>query len=332
MKRGILGLGFFCFLILPVVFLADCATTPESGERGDIRVIVPAGQGGGADKLTRFWIGLNIRSHYTDRTIKPVNQPGGAGGLAMRNMVGRYKGNGNVVLAVSNFVVTTPLFQDLPFSFRDLTPVAVLSDDNFVLWVHKDSPWQNAREFIQEARDRSVTVGGTGSKQEDEIVFRGVEKAVGTKPFHYVPYKGGGYVARELVEKRLEATVNQISELGAYYPEKVRPLCVFQEERLTFEGYEDVPTCREAGIPFSYHYFRGIVAPPGITEEAREELVDLFRGISEDKDWVTFTEKVGMKRVFLTGGEMMTFLEDFEAVNKRILMDQGWIKPDEIRF
>jgi len=326
MKKGVWGLSFICSLIVAASFMTDCATTPDGSRGGDIRFIIPNGKGGGTDKLTRFWIGLNVKSHFTDRKIKPVNIPGGATAKAMKYVLDQ-NGNGNIVMAVTDIFVTVPLYQNLSFTFRDLTPIAILSDDNFVLWVHNDSPWINAQEFVQEAKKRAIMVGGTGSKQDDEIVFRGVEKAVGTRPFKYVPFKGGGFVAKALVAKKLEATVNQISELGAYYPDDVRPLCVFQEERLTFEGYEDVPTCREAGIPFSYHYFRGIVAPPGITEEAREELVDLFRGISEDKDWVTFTDKVGMKRVFLTGDEMMTFLEEFEGVNKRILIDQGWIKP-----
>jgi len=325
MKKGVLGLFFICSLFVAASFLMDCATTPERAGRGDIRFIIPAGEGGGSDKLTRFWIGLNTKGQYTDRKVKPVNKPGGAGAKAMKYVLDQ-RGNGNVVLAVTNFVVTTPLFQNLSFSFRDLTPVAILSDDNFVLWVHKDSPWMTALDFIEEAKRRNIEVGGTGSKQEDEIIFRGIEGAVGTKSFKYIPFRGGGSVAKALVGKNLEATVNQVSELGGFYPEFVRPLCVFQDERLAIEGYEEVPTCQEVGIPVSFHYFRSVFAPPDISEAARSELVELFRNISQDREWIIFTEKVGMKAMFLTGDELNEFLEDFEEVNKRILSDQGWIQ------
>ena len=290
-----------------------------------VEFVISAGVGGGADKYARFLVGINVKSKYIDKAILPVNKTGGAGAVAM-NYVLSNKGNGHMMLITLNSFLTTPLFQSLPFTFRDFTPIALLALDNFPLWVHKDSPWKNVGEFMEEAKKRVITVGGTGSKQEDEIVFRAIEKIVGTKPFKYVPFKGGGDVAKALVGKHVEATVNQVSEAGGFFPEFVRPLVVFQDARLEVEGYEEIPTGKESGIDFSYNMMRAIFSPPGLSDEDRDGLVGLFRNISKDPEWLKFAREKGLKATFMTGDELYKFAEEFEAVHKDIMTKSGWIK------
>ena len=290
-----------------------------------VEFTISAGVGGGADKYARFLVGLNVKNHYISQPIIPVNKPGGAGAVAMQSVLSQ-KGNGYSILITLNSFITTPLFQNLPFTFRDFTPIALLALDNFPLWVKKDAPWKTAADFVAEAKKRTIIVGGTGSKQEDEIVFRAIEKISGTKPFKYVPFKGGGAVAKALVGGHVEATVNQVSEAGPFFPDYLRPLCVFQEKRLDIPGYEDVPTGKEAGIDFSYNMMRAIFAPPGISKEAQDGLVGLFKKISEDKDWVAFAKKTGLQRDFLTGDALMKFCADYEKKHIEIMKAQGWIK------
>ncbi len=322
----LLSTRVFTTLVLVIVAVSLFGGTARAAwPKRPIEFVISAGTGGGADRYARFMVGLNIKNKYIPEAMLPVNRTGGAGAVAM-NYVLKQKANGHVILITLNSFITTPLFQSLPWSFRDFTPVALLALDNFPLWVHKDSPWKTIDEFIAEARKRNITVGGTGSKQEDEIVFRAIEKLAKTKPFKYVPYKGGGAVAKSLVGKHSEATVNQVSEAGPFYPEHVRPLVVFQDDRLEMKGYTDVRTGKEAGIPLSYNMMRGIFAPPGIPAEARNGLVGLFSKISKDPDWMAFLTKAGLKPTFTTGGELMSFLEDFEKVHKKIMRDQGWIK------
>jgi tripartite-type tricarboxylate transporter receptor subunit TctC len=225
-----------------------------------------------------------------------------------------------------NAFITTPLFQNLPFSYKNFTPIALLALDNFPLWVNNKSPYESAEDFIEAAKLQSIQVGGTGSKQEDEIVFRAIERIAGTKPFKYVPFKGGGDVAQALVGGHVDATVNQVSEAGGFFPEYVHPLCVFQDDRLAIKGYEDVPTCKEAGIDFSYNMMRAIFAPPGISKEAQDGLVELFRKISQDKEWLAFAAKTGLKPVFITGDDLMDFTDDYYQKHVEIMKAQGWIK------
>jgi putative tricarboxylic transport membrane protein len=290
-----------------------------------VEFVIPAGVGGGADQYARFLIGLNVKGKYISQPILPVNLDGGAGAVAMQSVL-RQKGNDHQMLITLNSFITTPLFQSLPFTYRDFTPIALLALDNFPLWVHKDSPYKSIDDFLAAAREKSISVCGTGSKQEDEIVFRAIEKIAKTKPFKYVPFKGGGDVAMNLVGKQCEATVNQVSEAGQFFPEYLRPLVVFQDKRLDIPGYENVPTSKEAGIDFTYEMMRAIFAPPGISEEARKGFGDLFKKISDDPEWVKYAKKTGLRREIITGDDLARFCETYEKKHVEIMKAQGWIK------
>ena len=313
------------FLILVAGFSLFGGAADAAWPNKPVEFVISAGVGGGADQYARFLIGLNVKNNYIPQPIIPVNLDGGAGAVAMQSVVS-HKGNDYQMLITLNSFITTPLFQNLPFTFRDFTPIALLALDNFPLWVHKDSPYKKLDDFLAAAREKSISVCGTGSKQEDEIVFRAIEKLAGTKPFKYVPFKGGGDVAQNLVGKHCEATVNQVSEAGQFYPEYLRPLVVFQDKRLDIPGYENVPTGKEAGLDFSYEMMRAIFAPPGISEEGRKGLIELFRKISGDPEWEKFAKKTGLRREFITGDDLKKFCEAYEKKHIEIMKAQGWIK------
>lgn len=322
----VLRTRLFIMLLVPVAFIFLFGQVAEAKwPTRPVEWTISAGAGGGADKYARFLIGLNIKGKYISEAIIPVNKPGGAGAVAMQAVLGQ-KGNGYQMLITLNSFVTTPLFQNLPFSFRDFTPIVLLALDNFPLWVPNDSPFKTAGDFLAEAKKRSIMVGGTGSKAEDEIVFRAIQKMMGLKPFKYIPFKGGGSVAKALVGNHIEASVNQVSEAGPFFPEFVRPLCVFQDNRLDIDGYRDVPTGKEVGIDFSYNMMRAIFAPPGISKEAQAGLVGLFEKISKDEAWLNFAAKTGLKPMFVTGDALMAFTEDYEKKHIVIMKEQGWLK------
>jgi len=319
----------FRYSVLLLVLVASLFVFGEVAEAAwpnkSVEFVIPAGVGGGADQYARFLIGLNVKGKYIPQPILPVNLDGGAGAVAMQSVARQKKNNYQMMITLNSFI-TTPLFQGLPFTFRDFTPIALLALDNFPLWVHKDSPYKTFADFLAAAREKSISVCGTGSKQEDEIVFRAIEKIGKTKPFKYVPFKGGGDVAMNLVGKQCEATVNQVSEAGQFFPEYLRPLVVFQDKRLEIPGYENVPTGKEAGLDFSYEMMRAIFAPPGISEEARKGMVELFGKISDDPEWVKFAKKTGLRREFITGDALKKFCEDYEKKHIEIMKAQGWIK------
>ena len=90
----------------------------------------------------------------------------------------------------------------------------MLALDEFVLWVNADKPYKNVKEFIDAAKaaNGGFKMAGTGSKQEDQIITEAIQKSSGTK-FIYIPEKGGGAVAVQLVGGHVELDGEQ-SERG----------------------------------------------------------------------------------------------------------------------
>src|SRR5262249_14900118 len=154
---------------------------------------------------------------------------GGAGGEGFLDVKASRGNPHKLVITLSN-LFTTPLATGIPFNWKDLTPVAMMALDEFILWVNAEKPYQNAQDYIKAinaAPPEQFKMGGTGSKQEDQIITVAIEKSSGTK-LTYIPFKGGGEVAVQLVGNHVDSTVNNpIEAVAQWRGGKLRPLCVF---------------------------------------------------------------------------------------------------------
>jgi len=197
LRLGLLGIG---------VFLSALGSNAAAWEpTKPVEFIIMAGQGGGADKYARLIAGLADKHHLAPVPLVPINKVGGAGAVAMDYVHGKKGDDHTIMITLSSFVMT-PIAQKLPFNYKDFTPISLLALDNFFLWVNNDIPWKSVADFVKQAKARSMKVGGTGSRQEDELIFTFFEQKAALKPFKYVPFKGGGTVAASLVGKHIEAS------------------------------------------------------------------------------------------------------------------------------
>src|SRR5919202_3708389 len=197
-----------------------------------VEFVISTAPGGGSDIYARFMQGVIEKQKLSPQPVNPVNKEGGSGAVAFQYVFDK-KGDMHYVMITLNSFWTTLIVQKLPFKPEDFTPIANLANDPFFLWVNEDSPWKTAQDFITAAKSKPLVVAGTGSKQEDEVLFRRIEATMGTMKFTYVPQSGGGAVATALAGHQggVEVTVNNPSEgLGLYQgsPRKLRPLCTFQ--------------------------------------------------------------------------------------------------------
>src|SRR5919201_1476281 len=176
-----------------------------------VEFVISTAPGGGSDIYARFMQGVMEKNKLTPQPVTPVNKEGGAGAVAFQYVFEK-KGDMHYIMITLNSFFTTLITQKLPYQATDFTPIANLALDPFYLWVQEESPWKTADDFIKAAKETELTVAGTGSKQEDEILFLRVQNEAGTKPFKYVPQSGGGQVAAALAGGQVQATVNNPSE------------------------------------------------------------------------------------------------------------------------
>jgi putative tricarboxylic transport membrane protein len=299
-----------------------------------VEFVVPAGTGGGADQMARLIQGIIVKHKLMKESVVVVNKSGGAGAegfLAVKEA----KGDPNKIIITLSNLFTTPMATGVPFNWKDMTPVSMMALDQFVLWVNAETPYKTATEYIaavKAAGPSKMKMGGTGSKQEDQIITVGLEKATGTK-FIYVPYKGGGEVAVQLVGKHIDSTVNNpVEAVAQWRAGSLRPLCVFDHARMPYKekvtdkmSWADIPTCKEAGVPTDYTMLRGIFMAPGVTPEQVAFYVDLLKKVRETPDWKDYMEKGAFNTTTMSGPEFRKWLEAAESTHQKLMAEAGFL-------
>jgi tripartite-type tricarboxylate transporter receptor subunit TctC len=302
-----------------------------------VEFVVPAGTGGGADQMARLLQGVITKNNLMKQPMIVVNKSGGAGAegfLAIKEA----KGDPNKIIITLSNLFTTPLATGVPFNWKDLTPVAMLALDQFVLWVNADTPYKTAKDYLDAVKaggPNKFKMGGTGSKQEDQIITVAIEKATGTK-FTYIPFKGGGDVAVQLVGKHIDSSVNNpIEAVAQWRAGALRPLCVFDDERMPYKAkvtdsmsWNDIPPCKQAGVGVDYLMLRGIFMPAGVTKDQVDFYVDLFKKVRETPDWKKFMEDGAFNTTFLSGPEYAKWVEAAEKTHVELMREAGFLaKP-----
>ena len=314
-------------LCLPLVALAWEPTKP-------VELVVPAGTGGGADQMARFIQGVVAKNKLMNQPIVVVNKSGGAGAEGFLDVKGD-KGNPHKIIITLSNLFTTPLATGVPFNWRDMTPVSMMALDQFVLWVNAESPHQSPKAFFDALKagpDRAMKMGGTGSKQEDQIITVLLEKAAGKKMI-YIPYRGGGEVAVQLVGNHVQATVNNPIEAESHWRAgKLRALCVMDSKKLPYsnkvtatQSWADLPTCASAGIPVEYTMLRGIFMAPGVTPEQTRFYVNLLARVRALPEWKDFMNKGAFNQTSMSGQAFFDWLGRTEQMHRTLMRDAGFM-------
>ncbi len=318
--------AFSCFALATPPALAWEPTKP-------VEIVVAAGAGGASDQMARM-MQLAIQKNGLMKQPMVVSLKGGASGAEALIYMKSGEGDPNKVLIAYSLIYMLPLSAKIPFNWRDLTPVAVVALDQFVLWDNTTLPYKTVTEFIDGAKAASppFKMGGTGSKREDHVLTVFIEKKTGAK-FAYLPYKSGGEAATQLVGNHTAANVNNPSEnLEVWRAGQVRPLCVFDKERIEYKNkvtdtmtWNDIPTCKEEGLDVQYLMLRAMFLPGKVTEEQKAFYLDLFRKVSQTPEYKDYMEKQALKPIFLSGQDMLNFLEQDDALNKQLMTEAGFV-------
>ena len=313
--------------VAPVMlFSLDAAKAWEPTK--PIEFVIPAGTGGGADQMARLIAGIAEKNKLSPRPLIAINKSGGAGAEGFL-YVKEKKGDPHVIIITLSNLFTTPLHTGVPFNWKDLTPLARMALDQFILWVNAETPYKTAKEYVdavkaQSAGSNRMKMGGTGSAQEDQIITIQLEQVLGLK-FTYVPFKGGGEVCVNLVGKHVDSTVNNPIECVSHWRAgRVRPLAVFDTARIPDEAWKDIPTIKEAlGADIHYLMLRGIFGAPGIPKDAVQWHVDFLKKVYDSADFKKYLAEGALKPAFATGSEYVKWVEANEQLHKELMAKGG---------
>ena len=291
-----------------------------------IDFIIMAGKGGGADKMARLMQSIVEKEGFSSRPLVPTNKSGGSGAEALIAAKGANDPDHTIMVTLNSFF-TTPLRQPgIEVDIMEFAPVGRMAEDTFLLWVHKDSGLTTFEEFVAKAKadGRGWVMGGTGKNSEDNIITDYLNSAYGLS-IKYIPYKGGGAVAKDVAGKQVNSSVNNPSEaLGFYDAGTMIPLVAFTDERLPM--FPEVPTLKEKGGDFSYFMQRAVVGAPGMSDKALAYYTDLFTKVYNSKDWQSYKSKKSLMGDFMAGGDLKSYWDTQRDRHEGILKASGAIK------
>ncbi len=325
MKQSILSISAILCLSTTAAF----AWEPTKA----IEIVVPFSAGGASDQMARTIQGIIQKNNLTPQPVIVVNKPAAAGGEAMLDIQAS-KGDAHKLITTSSGIFLTPMTTKLPVAWTDFTPVVMMAQDAFGLWVNAESPYKEPADFIAAAKEAkpALKVGGTGSKREDQLLVIGMEKE-GNVKLNYIPYPGGGAASTQLAGNHISADTNNPSEeIANWRGGSTRPLCIFSTKRLPYDtkvvgdmSWGDIPTCKEKGLDVNYEMLRGIFMPGDVTPEQQAFYVQLFQKVANTDEWKEYLARNALVPDFREGEAFVEFLKTDEQTHRELLSKAGFL-------
>jgi putative tricarboxylic transport membrane protein len=270
---------------------------------------VPNAPGGGYD-ITARTAAKAMEDAGITGAVEVFNLPGAGGTVGLGRTVNE-SGNDRLVMSMGLGVVGSVYTNDSPATLADTTPIARLTQETEIVVVGKDSPLRTFDDLVAtwKADPGGVPVGGGSSPGgPDHLAPMLMAEGIGIDPrtVNYVSYDGGGELLAAVLGGKIAFGVSGLSEYADQIEAgELRVLAVTAAQRVP--GV-DAPTLKEAGVNVEFANWRGIVAPPGLSDEGRAELVAAFDALRQSPEWAEALERNGWQDAFLPGDEFAGFL------------------------
>ena len=314
--------GALAVVVLVPPLLTSGADTTASLR--SLRVLVPNAPGGGYDVTART-AAKAMEDAELIRNTEVFNLPGAGGTVGLGRTVSE-RGNGKLVMSMGLGVVGSVYTNKAPSSLLDTTPIAKLIEEPDIVVVGEDSPYRTLDELVGawRANPGAVTVGGGSSPGgPDHLAPMLIAKAVGLDPrqVNYIPFDGGGELLASVLGGKVAFGVSGVGEYRDQIEAgQIRVLAVTSGSRL---AGVDAPTLRESGVDVEFNNWRGVVAPPGISDADRARLVDLFTDLHGTPQWREAVARNGWTDAFAPGDEFGAFLRAENDRVATVLKDLG---------
>ena len=250
-----------------------------------VEVVVPYAPGGGTDNLMRTITGIIDENKWSPQPLNVVNRAGGSGAIGFNYIINK-KGDAHVIAGATPMIVSGKIEGRLPGNHRDaMTVLMIVAIDELMLSVRTDSPYKTLEDFIAAAKAKpgQLTVGGTGTQNEDHIFAHLLEEKAKIK-LKYVPFNSGGEATAALMGGHIDAGIMNPNEIQAQVEAgKAKNLAVAAHKRMP--GAPDIPTFEEKGYPFFWEQMRGVVGPAGMAPEAVAWWQDTLKKVTATKKW-----------------------------------------------
>ncbi|MET3206304.1 MULTISPECIES: tripartite tricarboxylate transporter substrate-binding protein [unclassified Arthrobacter] len=303
---------------------ASSGSGAAAGPVTGLQIMVPNTPGGGYDTTAR--VAAKVLDDEKVATNTEVFNLAGAGGTVGLARIVNEKGNGDLAMLMGLGVVGASYTNKSESKLTDTTPLARLIEEPGAIMVSKNSPYKSIDDLVSawKADPGSISVGGGSSPGgPDHLLPMQLAGAVGidATKVNFVSYDGGGDLLPAILGNKVGFAASGAGEyLQQIKSGDVRVLATSGTERL--EGV-DAPTLKESGIDLVFSNWRGMVAPPGITEADKAKLIAALEKMHGTNAWKEALKKNSWTDAFVTGDEFETFLTEQDKRVAEVLTKLG---------
>ncbi|MEE2040657.1 tripartite tricarboxylate transporter substrate binding protein [Nocardiopsis sp. CT-R113] len=297
--------------------LAGCSmlnTTPDVPAdwtpRGSVSALVAFAPGGGSDRSARV-VAESLNDLDADFNVNVQNREGGSGAVGWATFLSE-QGNGNALLVAESALNTLPLVYEVPFTYRDFTPLVMFAEDSRMVVADADAPYETCADLVEAGRDAAVRTGSSGRTGADALVTAEFEKNGGQ--FSVVPYGSTGEVLTALMGGQIEVAPASAASARPYLESgDFKALCTLTAERYEDPLLGEVPTAHEQGLDAEVSIWRGVLAPDGISEVQRDYWIDAILDAMDSELYRDYIEDDLLLPADLAGEEFEDYLDDYDA-------------------
>jgi putative tricarboxylic transport membrane protein len=309
---------------IAAVLAATLIAPMASAQITELRIMAPAGPGGGWDQTART-IQSTLQSEGLVANIQVENVAGAGGTIGLQQFVNRSTGDGNATIVGGYVMVGAIIANNSNVTLADITPLARLTGEYVVVVANADSPINTAEDLANALRADigAVTWAGGSAGGVDHIAAGLFAKAAGVAPeeINYVPYSGGGEALAAILGGQVSVGISGFSEFSSQIEAgALKVIGITAPER---QSYLDAPTFAEQGFNVDVQNWRMIAAAPGITEEQRATLLTAIEKMAASDKWNAELATKGWVNTFLSGDAFAAYLDEQIAATTTILSDLG---------
>lgn len=280
-KRDLLGLGAASAGLACLPAWAQGKPLFET-----LNMFVPAAPGGGWDGTARALERAAKASGLVGNMA--FENVGGAGGMVgLPRFVNQRKGQGNSLMVGGSVMVGAGIANKSPVTMRNVTPIARLTEEAGVVVVPANGKIKTWKELVAaiSANPKAVSVAGGSAGGTDHLILGLLVKALGRNPKEaaYVAFAGGGPANAAIIGGQVVAGISGYSEFEDQIKAgRMIPLATSGGTRIPGVN---VPTMTELGVNLVMANWRGVFAPPGITQAQRDALINFVSQVRNSPAW-----------------------------------------------
>lgn len=289
----------------------------------DIGIMAPADPGGGYDQTARLMQRAITEGGVLEENVEVYNVPGASGAIGLTELINDSRGDPHEWMVMGRILVGAIKQTDVPFDVTDTTPIARLTAEYDAIFVPADSEYETLEQLMEDFENDpgGISWGGGSVGGVDQILAGQLAQEVDVDParVNYIPYSGGGELTPAILSGDVTVGVSGLAEfIDQIEAGELKLLAVSSEERI--EGV-DAPTIIESGYDISLENWRGVVAPPDITDEQRDAIIADVEEMRDTPQWEEAVEANDWEDVFLAGDDFEEYLRQQDRQAERLLTE-----------